>query len=276
MPGPTAVARARLAEVLAPVARTIWPEVAWTFSGLTNTGLPVEVAWSSRDAAVRWAAEVAPPETSNELRLDIAAAAGGLAIDLAPWKAAQAAGPLSFGAGLAGRSRADGFEAKIYVELPRGPPAGFRGHPLLRISETSWGLAGLYADGAVELYGRAADFDMADLRAAAHGVLGSARLAEAAAELMACRELPKPSGVSLVLDPGGAPQALTWFAFPKAVFRSDAAVSEAIRARSGGASRALYDALAGGPEDRRWRHKMIGVGADAGGRTWLQASLRPT
>ena len=54
VPDATDEATAWLEHVLAPLAASQWPEAAWRFSRLTNTGMPVEFAWSSRDAAVRW------------------------------------------------------------------------------------------------------------------------------------------------------------------------------------------------------------------------------
>jgi hypothetical protein len=95
--------------------------------------------------------------------------------------------------------------------------------------------------------------------------------------------LPRPSGISVVLDPDGTPQAVTWFAFGKALWSSDAVAAAAVRrlcdqgiVRAAPGSQDLYAALAGGPDDGRWRLGMLGVGVDGAGTTWLQAGVRPT
>ena len=88
--------------------------------------------------------------------------------------------------------------------------------------------------------------------------------------------MPRPSGVSLVFAPDGAPLAITWFSFAKALFASDEATVQALvsRAADPGAS-ALLTALAGGRPDGRIRCGMVGVGVGAVGDPWLQVGLRP-
>ena len=58
LPVETARARQRLADTLAPITRSVWPEISHRLSLLTNTGIPVEFSWSTRHTALRWTAEV--------------------------------------------------------------------------------------------------------------------------------------------------------------------------------------------------------------------------
>ena len=69
VPRAAAQARVVLNRVSADLAASAWPEMAFRFSSLTNTGFPVEFAWSSRDPSLRFAFEVAPAETPDENRL---------------------------------------------------------------------------------------------------------------------------------------------------------------------------------------------------------------
>ncbi len=80
--------------------------------------------------------------------------------------------------------------------------------------------------------------------------------------------------------------AVSWFAFAKAIWSSDAATAEAVTEIFGGQtagpvaaapeSLAVHQALVSGPQDGRWRHGMVGVGVDRTGSAWLQAGVRPT
>ena len=63
-------ARASLAIVLDPLQRSTWPEVAWQFSRLTGDGTPVELAFTSDGADVRYIAEVAGPELMDAARVE--------------------------------------------------------------------------------------------------------------------------------------------------------------------------------------------------------------
>ncbi len=280
---PTAAvqAEALLARLFAPLAASVWPDMAWRFSDLTNTGCPLEFAWSSREAAVRWTAEVAPGETEHPARLAHAGALLDWPVQaLADWQALQSGHRLKFGAWASARHAEDGTRAsKLYVELPGGalPPGWPQRHPLLRSRLLRWRMAGVNPDGGVELYARAAELDRRALRGLAEAVLGDAAPLEARLDaLLPTPEPPRPSGLSLALSPSGQPRALTWFCFAKAIFDDDAAVAARLRGLGEGRSAEVYAALAEGPADGRWRHGMVGAGADIGGQAWVQCGVRPT
>lgn len=271
-------AQARLARTLAPLAASRWPEVAWSFSSLTNTGLPVEFAWTSREAAVRWTAEVAEPEADDATRLQRAAQALDWSGDLRPWLDHQRGARLKFGAWASARHGED-FAAKLYADLPEGrlPPPWRGRHRLFDSALLFWRMCGINPDGSVECYARADELDLAALRALARVALGDeAALLQRLQRVLPADDLPRPSGISLALSAQGEVRALTWFTFAKAIFRDDAQVEACLRAQGEGASAQVYAALAAGPADGRWRHGMIGVGADIAGNAWVQCGVRPT
>jgi hypothetical protein len=284
-----------LMEVLRPVIDSAWPEVAWRSSVLMATGYPVELAWASRDVALRWTCEVAGPEVPEADRLMLAqqAAAGvaGARPDLRRWSQLQNGQRLRWGAWLGLRQLGGLRRAKVYLELPSGEvapgPWSEAGSELAsRVVGLTWPMAGVNDDGSVELYARVPDLTWSELAAAASLVGHEDRLTDLVRDLVGPDHpgravLPRPSGLSLALAPSGAPVALTWFAIANSVWADDMAVRAAVLrttalvVHQSGASD-LYQALSSGPDDGRWRHGMIGVGVDRAGGTWLQAGLRPT
>lgn len=267
-----------LARTLAPLAASRWPEMAWRFSSLTNTGLPVEFAWTSREAAVRWTAEVAEPEADDADRLRRAAQALDWCGDLQPWLDHQRGARLKFGAWASAR-HGDGVAGKLYADLPDGRlPPHWRGrHRLFGSNLLFWRMCGVNPDGSVECYARAGELDLAALGALARATLGDgAALLQRLLQVLPADDLPRPSGISLALSAQGEVRALTWFTFAKAIFRDDAQAEACLRAQGEGASAQVYAALAAGPADGRWRHGMIGVGADIAGNAWVQCGVRPT
>lgn len=278
LPAQAAAAACLLGGVLAPLGRSVWPEVAGSFSSLTNTGMPVEFSWSSREPVVRWAAEVAAPEVADRERLLLAAQALDWQGDLGPWLDLQREGAMSFGAWAAAR-HGEGTATKLYVDLPDGRlPAAWRDkHVLFRSNLMAWRLSGVNCDGSVEFYARAQELDWRALQGMAGAVLGdSAAMMAMLARVVPGSELPRPSGISLSFSADGSPRALSWFVVAKAMFRDDAEVTAKLRSLADGVPAQLYEALAAGPEDGRWRHGMIGVVADIAGRSWVQCGLRPT
>lgn len=278
LPAQADQAQAMLMRALAPLQRTLWPEMAWRFSSLTNTGLPLEFAWSSREAAVRWTAEVAAPETDEGERLAIAARLLDWRGDTAPWIEHQRGHRLKFGAWASAR-HGDSTASKLYVDLPDGrlPPAWRGCHPLFGSNLLFWRMCGVNPDGSVEFYARANELDRAGLKALARSLLGDGEpLMQRLAALAPDAPLPRPSGISLALSVDAKPRALTWFTFAKAWFGDDAQVAARLRGLGEGASAQVYDALASGPDDGRWRHGMVGVGADCAGHAWVQCGVRPT
>ncbi|MGO1070174.1 hypothetical protein [Lysobacter sp. CA199] len=278
LPAQADAAQAMLARVLAPMRDSCWPEVAWSFSSLTNTGLPVEFAWTSREAAVRWTAEVAAPEVAEHDRLAHATRVLDWRGDLAEWFAHQRGSRLKFGAWASAR-HGEAQASKLYVDLPEGrlPEVWSRHHRVFDSALMFWRMCGVNPDGSVECYARADELDLAGLRVLARATLGAAEpLMQRLAQVLPADDLPRPSGVSLALSADGQVRALTWFTFAKAIFRDDAQVSARLRGLGDGASAQVYDALASGPNDGRWRHGMVGVGADIAGNAWVQCGVRPT
>ncbi len=281
-PDATDEAAAWLERVLAPLTASQWPEAAWRFSRLTNTGMPVEFAWSSREAAVRWTAEVAAPETADAERLALAAAWLDWPLDLQPWLSMQRSKKLKYGAWIGARhSPANAHKplsTKLYVEVPSGATLpGRDAHPLLRSEMLIWRMIGLNADGSREYYARGPELDLQCIDAMAKRVCGDGTaLTALATTLTGGHELPRPSGISLTLASDDTPLALTWFTFAKAIFRDDAAVSAWLRNQSQGTPAQVYAALAAGASDGHWRHGMIGAGIDAHGASWVQCGLRPS
>ncbi|MEH6415755.1 hypothetical protein [Pseudomonas sp. CGJS7] len=278
LPAQADAAQTMLGRVLAPLHGSCWPEVAWSFSRLTNTGLPVEFAWTSREAAVRWTAEVAAPEVAEHERLAQAAQALDWRGDLSEWFAHQRQGRLKFGAWASAR-HGDGLASKLYVDLPEGrlPERWRQAHPALDSALMFWRMCGVNPDGSVECYARANELDLNGLRGLARATLGDAEpMSRRLMQVLPADDLPRPSGISLALSADGQVRALTWFTFAKAIFRDDAQVSARLRGLGEGASAQVYEALASGPDDGRWRHGMVGVGADIAGNAWVQCGVRPT
>jgi hypothetical protein len=288
-------AEGALMEVLRPVIDSAWPEVAWRSSLLMVAGYPVELAWASRDVALRWTCEVAGPEVPEAARLVVAqrAAAGvaGARLDLDRWSQLQKGQRLRWGAWLGLRQFDGSRRAKVYLELPsgevaRGPWSEAGSQLASRVVGLTWLMAGLNDDGSVELYARVQDLTWSELAAAASLTGHEDRLADLVRDLVARDHrggavLPRPSGLSLLLAPSGTPVALTWFAIAKLVWADDVAVRAAVLRTMAlvvhpSGSTDLYRALSSGPDDGRWRHGIVGAGVDRAGRTWLQAGLRPT
>jgi hypothetical protein len=293
-PADADAAEEALMEVLRPVVDSVWPEVAWRSSVLMATGYPVELAWASRDVALRWTCEVAGPEVPEADRLKLAQQAAGVAEsqpDLRRWSQLQTGQRLRWGAWLGLRQLDGSRRAKVYVELPSGevgPGSWSEACSQLasRVVGLTWRMAGVNDDSSVELYARVPDLTWSELAAAASLVGHEDRLADLVSNLVARDHLagavlPRTSGLSLVLAPSGAPVALTWFAIAKSVWADDVAVRAAVLRTTAlvvhrSDSSDLYQALSSGPDDGRWRHGMVGAGVDRAGGTWLQAGLRPT
>lgn len=306
-------ARSRISEVLSRVTDSDWPEVVDRFSWLTNTGIPFEFAWTSRDAALRWTAEVAPPEYRNHRRLalagELAFGTDGNVADTLSWLAEQQTGQrLRFGAWLGVRHRSTADEHKVYAEVPEQPAAdlalrlGLAPHAAVRTVGLRSRMVGVLGDGSLELYTRSTDLDQRAVRGLELSTFAREdRLWPSVRELVGGERLPRPSGVSIVFAPNGEPVALTWFSFAKALFSSDGATVAALAGRtSSGPSREVLTALAGDPKrrvdpegrvpatspleidgvsgqapGRRWHCGMVGVGVAGAGEPWFQVGMRP-
>ena len=290
---PRAAARAHfvLNRVSSNLAASAWPEMAFRFSSLTNTGFPVEFAWSSRDPSLRFTCEVAPAEIPDESRLpkalkvlaDLDVEGFHAAHDL---QKAQIGAPLSFGAWVGVRCSETDDAYKLYVEMPLGPANDAWVHSILDTAAIPsrgpglvWRMAGLDAEGSIELYARASNLDVITLR-----TLALKLDAEPTAFLVPLQRLvrqdalPTASGVSFAFDACGAFAGFTLFVFAKHLYASDSCARVALLAqgKAYGLDTVLYEALCEGEEDGRWRHGMIGLGLQRGGAVWLQAGIRPT
>ncbi|MEO7690192.1 MAG: hypothetical protein ABIS51_12990 [Sphingomonas sp.] len=256
-------------------------------STLTDDGFPVEFAWSSRDAAIRWTAEVGAPELPEEARLAAAnaliEALGGSATGLAH---AASPTPLRFGAWLGGRHTEDGSRYKLYIERPvidAVDAAALCDLEQAISKRIEWRMVGVdTAARSCEYYGRVGNPGPAEIGLA----LDWARI-DARADLMATVEALAPkrasdlpfgrsAGISVTLMEA-RPIALSWFAFARAIAPTPAAAAAAIRAaaRAGEGDCRLLTALIGDADAPLGRIGMIGTGAASDGRCWTQMAWRP-
>ena len=279
LPVETARARTSLSDALAPITRSVWPEISHRLSLLTNTGIPVEFSWSSRHTALRWTTEVAGPETPKEDRLGIAGRLAG--VDTAWLAAIQAGRHLRYGAWLGGRHDGETDETdefKVYGELPTGAPAPLPvSHPALDALDLEWRIGGMAQNGTIELYGRGA-VDPAVLERcerAAFGTTGA--MCDAIARLVGGADLPRAALVSVAVDRDGDVEALTWFGFAERLFAThDDAVPALGRWCAHDRGVQLLQALADGVDDGRWRIGLVGARLGAAGSTSVQAAIRPS
>jgi hypothetical protein len=276
LPAETARARRRLADTLAPITQSVWPEISHRLSLLTNSGFPVEFSWSTRHTALRWTAEVAGPETPKEERLAIATELAGA--DTGWLGEIQAGRRLRYGAWLGGRHLGERDELKVYAEFPTGAPAALPvHHPVLAGLAIQWRIAGVAVDGTIEMYGRG-DIDRAVIDRCERAAFGTAGEVHAAvARLLGNADPPRPALLSVSIDPSGGIDALTWFGFAERLFPGhDESIVALERGCCDDARVQLLRALAEGTDDGRWRVGLIGVKVDAAGSTSLQAAIRPS
>ncbi|MDH5346284.1 MAG: hypothetical protein OEW13_00130 [Nitrospira sp.] len=289
---PNACARARdiLGNVLDTLTASIWPDIAFRFSSLTNTGYPVEFAWSSRDPSLRFTFEAAPAEMPDHHRLPKALAT------LAEWgvdrfhaahelQSMQISTQLKFGAWIGVRCSENDTTYKLYVELPPGLCTTSWAQSVLdnsslslRIPDAVWRMAGFNPAGEIELYARTGNLESVTLRSLVRQLDGNpAIFLELVERLVRQPELPATSGISLAFDTGGAFAGLTLFAFAKHLCSSDAQVHDALLAlaKPNDYDTDLYEALSAGKDDGHWRHGMLGFGFQRHTGTWIQAGLRP-
>lgn len=276
LPLETGRARRLLADTLAPITESVWPEISHRLSLLTNTGFPVEFSWSTRHTALRWTAEVAGPETPKADRLAIASELVG--VDVGWLEELQAGRRLRYGAWLGARHIGDHDDLKLYGEIPAGAPAPpVAAHTAFDGLEVESRIAGVAANGTIELYGRGAVEAGAIDRCerAAFGTTGELRAA--IARLLGTPELPRPALFSIAIEPDGAVEAVTWFGFAERLFAGHAASIAALEQWCPDESSSrLLRALAEGTDDGRWRVGLVGARLDASGSTSLQAAIRPT
>lgn len=275
LPLETARCRQQLADTLAPITQSVWPEISHRLSLLTNTGIPVEFSWSSRYTALRWTAEVAGPETPKEERLAIASALAG--VDCGWLADIQAGRHVRYGAWLGGRHHAERDDLKVYGEFPTGAPAPLPvHHRVLDGLDIQWRIGGAATDGTIELYGRG-DIDRAVIDRGERAAFGTTGELCAAVTRLVGTDVPRPALLSVAIDEGGDVEALTWFGFAERLFEGhDESIAALTRWCPDEPRAQLLRALAGGTDDGRWRVGLIGARLDATGSTSLQAAIRPS
>ena len=288
---PDAVRRAlrALGAALDGLRRSCWPEIAWRASGLTNTGYPVELSWSSRDAALRWTAEVAGPEMPEAARLNAAVgvlAGMGVEITLPDWLVPHPRRRLRFGAWIGGRHDAARDRYKLYIDMAGADLPADLVQSLNHWAVPArilWRMAGLDgAGGGMEFYGRLHRPEIWEVERLLRRCGGGASaVIDLAADLAGVSDseylLPGTAGLSLATMAGGR-HVVSFFVQAGPLIGGDAAVARKIRqlARRHGWDTALYEALLGDEAPGRpGRHGIIGFGAAGEGVPWMQVGLRP-
>jgi hypothetical protein len=116
---------ALLQAALEPVACSVWPDVAWRFSRLTEDGCPVEFTFSTHDNVFRATIEPAPPECPERDRLGAALTLlETIGLPMPPaehvgeWLSLQSGAALRWGCWLGLRMTSAGPRPKLYLELP--------------------------------------------------------------------------------------------------------------------------------------------------------------
>jgi hypothetical protein len=288
---PQAVRRAgrALGAALAGMRRSRWPEVAWKASSLTNTGYPVEMSWSSRDASVRWTSEASGPDTPETERLGSAVEVlHGLGVDaiVPDWLMSQPGQPLRFGAWVGGRHDGDRDCYKLYVDMAATElPAELLRPSILHAipSRVVWRMAGVDNQaGMVELYGRLQKPEIWEIeRLLIRCGLDAAAVVDLAAHLtgLPCDDylLPGTAGISLSVV-NEKLVAAGFFVQAGPTLGGDATVSRKLRelARRYGWDTAIYEAVLGNAApEKSGRHGMVGFGVAEDGKPWMQVGLRP-
>lgn len=178
MPGPAGRATATLRCVLAPLRRSPWPELAWSFSHLGPKGSPVELVWRPGVSAIGWTSEVSGPSTRETRRLALAVRRlKHLNAPLPPQayrigiNRTQSRIALEWGAWLGAKhGPGEGDSFKLYAEIGReslGTVSSVLGDGVLLCDGRDLRLFGLSADGSTEVYGRFGDGDTGWLAALA-------------------------------------------------------------------------------------------------------------
>jgi hypothetical protein len=288
-PRPAGRARCALDVALAGTVASPWPEVAWRASRLTNTGFPVELAWSSRDAAIRWTAEAAGPEVAERDRLDAALAVlGRLGVEakLPAWLRSRQAREPRFGAWLGGRHDGERDSYKLYVDVTGFTlPSGWLEPSLLDAipPRVAWRMVGVGSDvELVEVYGRLRRPAVWEIeRLLIRCGLDPAPLIDLVVELKGPRRddalLPGTGGLSLATQAGRS-LAVGAFVHAGPWLGGEPAVTRAVRraAERHGWDTTIYEAALGPDEPSGpGRQGILGFGVAADNEPWMQIGVRP-
>jgi hypothetical protein len=245
-------AAARAMQALATLAPPALPVRGW--SPLTADGCPVELAFSSVPAGVRYTAAIQAPDADPAAALAIAeqrlAALGGGAMPAwlaARCRAAQRGGHLAYGAWLGGGHAAAGDRYKLYAEVP-APSAAAGADAAVAVVRDLVGAEGVYgrhalrmighdpAAGITELYFRARRLGRDDLATlAAEGGHDPAAVvaridALAGAPSLTGDALAGTWGFSVAVAATGQRVAITLFTFARTLIGDDAAVRRRLAA----------------------------------------------
>ena len=261
-----------LERALDPLAHSVWPDVAWSFSGLTMGGGPVELGFSTHDRIMRATLEVAGPECPNPERLDAAVRLlrrlelpEPTPARLSEWRTLQARQTLHFGCWIGLRMTDSGARGKLYVELPKSFVSPLPGAAAQMLGHDP-------ANGITEFYGRIAH-PTAGLM---NHVLGS----DAGAMLQMVADLVArpvsgllnwlPMGLSAATGPDNIPRHALFL-------RARAVAGGAAQLRPRFAHHPGYRILLGGvPDHALPDHGILTLVADGGGGVELRAAISPT
>lgn len=294
------------AEVLATLLRGFAESSVddpWHRSVLSCEGYPVELSFSSRDAGLRYTAEVAEPGVEPAARTARAVALfERLTGEPLPRTlvdrlvTAQSAGELRYGAWLGGRHHGTRRSFKLYLEVPAEADSILEpwderlvGHPrVLRARDALLAMVGLQVRPLrVELYYHVKHLmagEVATLMSRVHmndlapDVLDRLRLLY---RRPLERELPCTDfGFSYAVSPEGAPPCFTLYTFATSLLGGDAKIRSAIL----GAASAdrwdarLYERLSQTIASRRGRltrHGLVGVAVAPGEAPAIVFGLAP-
>jgi hypothetical protein len=210
-------------------------------SKLTGDGFPIELVFSSLDAAVRYTCEVAGPGMAPKERLECAC--GLLEVFQQPAQFPLArlqdgCPNLSWGAWLGGRHTAGSDRYKVYAEVPKNLTSSARSelsealgcyHAVLESHAYVLRIAGFDpVSERIELYFRGRALEPQELR----GLLRFSGLADQEEALFSLLEdasqdsarvrLPGTQhGFSISLEPGGEVETFTFFVFARSLFGAD-------------------------------------------------------
>jgi len=291
LPGPAAAARQALGEVLAPLGSAPASDSPWSGSDLTPDGFPVAFAWSSRDEAIRWVAEIAGADVAPAARIE---AACGMLERLTgqPVPADSPSVPMSGRSGLRFGARIGGWHSgredrfRLYVESSYAE--GEERHCLegleCRLSRlVAWQMRG-FQPGRIDCdhYGRLGRLTLSEARRIVEWA--NIPVADTVGTLLSLLVQPGEGDPATIEDAAirvalrrARPVEVTIYArSPASVSRTAAAMAQLDAAATllGHDIRPL-GALVGNRDQPLGHVGRVGVGASIAGACWLHAGWTP-